>query len=155
MGKIIKRLNIYHLIVVSILTILTLVASYPLLRSGFYTSHDGLVHLINLAEFDRMIRAGQFPVRWAADLDFGYGNPIFSFYSPSFYYLSEILVPFMGYLGAIKSVLIFSILGSGIFTYLLVKDWWGIWGGSSRQQLIFFSLIVFWTFMSEPLFRNF
>jgi uncharacterized membrane protein len=109
--------------------ILTIIASLPLLKPGFFTSHDGLVHLINLAEFSRMLKSGQFPVRWAADLDFGYGNPLFNFYSPLLYYLSYPLTIIFGYIVSLKAVVILMLFLSGLFTYLLAKNFWGESGG--------------------------
>jgi len=50
-----------------------------LLHPGFYTSHDGYHQLIRLMHFDRGLKDGQFPVRWAGKAMAGYGYPLFIF----------------------------------------------------------------------------
>jgi len=50
-----------------------------LFHPRFYTSHDGHHQLIRLMHFDRGLRDGQLPVRWAGTALEGYGYPLFIF----------------------------------------------------------------------------
>src|SRR5579884_1136880 len=65
-------------------------AIYPLLPPGIPSTADGPLHLIRMAEFDAVLRSGVLYPRWAPDLAFGYGYPLFNYYAPLFYYLAEI-----------------------------------------------------------------
>jgi len=66
-------------------------AIFPLLKFEFFASHDGFFHLIRLAEFDKAIRGGQIPPRWAPGLAGGLGAPVFNYFYPLSYYLAEVL----------------------------------------------------------------
>lgn len=65
-------------------------AIYPLLPPGIPSTADGPLHLIRTVEFDAVLRSGVLYPRWAPDLAFGYGYPLFNYYAPLFYYLAEI-----------------------------------------------------------------
>jgi len=65
-------------------------AIYPLLPPGIPSTADGPLHLIRLVEFDAVLRSGVLYPRWAPDLAYGYGYPLFNFYAPLFYYVAEI-----------------------------------------------------------------
>lgn len=65
-----------------ILIILTFSFLVPLLQKGFYNSHDGEVHVARFAAYYKAYKDGQIPARWAGDLNFGYGSPLFIFYYP-------------------------------------------------------------------------
>lgn len=62
----------------------------PLLWPGFPPSHDGVLHVYRVLEMDRMWRAGVFYPRWAPDLVFGLGYPLFHFHSPLFPWLGAL-----------------------------------------------------------------
>ncbi|MGH2458236.1 MAG: 6-pyruvoyl-tetrahydropterin synthase-related protein, partial [Chloroflexota bacterium] len=65
-------------------------AIYPLLPPGIPSTADGPLHLIRDVEYDALLRSGVWYPRWAPDLAYGYGYPLFNFYAPLFYYLAEI-----------------------------------------------------------------
>jgi hypothetical protein len=69
------------------IVILTLPAVAPLMRAGFFESHDGHIHLYRLAALDRAVRAGVLYPRWFPEFAFGYGHPVLNFYGPLSYYL--------------------------------------------------------------------
>jgi len=54
----------------------------PLFTHPFYQSHDGEAHVARFAQYYKAFRDGQFPPRWAGNLNYGYGTPIFIFYYP-------------------------------------------------------------------------
>lgn len=65
----------------------------PLWRTpaNFLFLPDAFPHLFRFFEFDRVIHQGIFFPRWGADLAYGYGYPLFNFYSPLAYYIVEAL----------------------------------------------------------------
>ncbi|NOZ05264.1 MAG: hypothetical protein GXP41_02775 [Chloroflexi bacterium] len=68
---------------------LTLPATFPLLKPGYFDSDDGWIHLYRLAALDRALHSGVLFPRWFPDFAFGYGYPVLNFYSPLGYYLAE------------------------------------------------------------------
>ena len=98
----------------------------PLLGSNLMRSFDGLLHLHRLIQLDRLIGEGVLFSRWAPDLVFGYGYPLFNFYASLPYYLAE-LIHLIG-LDFVDSALAFFALCltlSGLTIYLFAKDIFG------------------------------
>ena len=93
-------------------------------HSGWYTSHDGVYHILRTEEALRMFKLGQFPLRWAGTLDQGFGIPLFNFVYPLPYYSSAMLSIFVGSVWAVKTVIILSYLmgGLGIYTLFCGKN---------------------------------
>ncbi|MGD2206166.1 MAG: 6-pyruvoyl-tetrahydropterin synthase-related protein, partial [Anaerolineae bacterium] len=101
---------------------LTLPALLPLLRVGFFDSHDGLFHVYRLKALDQAVRAGVLYPRWFPDFAFGYGHPVLNFYSPLSYYWG---LPFT-LLGAdaalaTKFVFVTGLLASALGMYLFAR----------------------------------
>ncbi|MBI4067753.1 hypothetical protein HY407_05200, partial [Candidatus Gottesmanbacteria bacterium] len=107
--------------------ILLLVATFPAIQSllppGFFNTHDGPFHLIRLFHFYNELISGQFPVRWAQDMAFWYGYPVFNYYYPLPYYIGSLFY-FVGFsLGeSIKSTITVSLIGSVIFFYIFLRN---------------------------------
>jgi uncharacterized membrane protein len=80
-----------------------------------------------------------FPVRWVADLGFGYGYPVFNFYAPLAYYVGS-LINILGFdvLSATKLMMILGVLLAGISMYFLAKELWGKFGGALAALLYVF-----------------
>ncbi len=57
----------------------------------YFFLDDGFLHLFRVFEFDRVLAGGVVYPRWAPDLAYGYGYPIFNYYPPLAYYLTETL----------------------------------------------------------------
>ena len=53
---------------------------------------DGAMHVARFASFYKELTAGQFPVRWASQFNYGYGMPFFNFFHPLPYIASFPLV---------------------------------------------------------------
>ena len=108
--------------------ILIVLVSFLPLYSLFYTTdllhtHDGLVHLPRIAAFYKALSVGHFPVRWASDLNYGYGMPLFNFIYPLPYFVASIFLHFgAGLVSAFKLSLALSYLLSGVFMYLFAKE---------------------------------
>lgn len=81
-------------------------------------THDGFVHLARIGAYFKALSDGQFPVRWAGDLNFGYGMPLFNF----MYHVPYAIASFAVFLGAglvsaFKITLVLSFILSGIFMF--------------------------------------
>lgn len=85
-------------------------------------THDGLVHLARIAAFVTALKEGEFPVRWAGYLNYGYGMPLFIFIYQVPYFISSLLVTLgLGLVWSFKVTLILSFILSGTFMYLFGK----------------------------------
>src|SRR5260221_13912515 len=54
----------------------------PLFHPGLYLSHDGENHVARISAYYQALLDGQLPPRWAGNLNFNYGSPIFVFFYP-------------------------------------------------------------------------
>jgi hypothetical protein len=72
------------------LAALALLAAWPVLRAGYPTIGDGLNHFYRLVEFEHLLGQGVWFPRWATDLGYGYGYPLFNFTPPLSYYLGAL-----------------------------------------------------------------
>jgi len=70
---------------------LVVLAVWPALRAGYPAIGDGLNHFYRLVEFEHLLAQGAWFPRWATDLGYGYGYPLFNFYPPLTYYLGALL----------------------------------------------------------------
>ena len=122
--KILKSL--LPIIIVVVLSVWTIL---PFLRSGFFPIHDD-TQVARVFEMAKGLSDGMFPVRWSADLGYGFGYPIFNFYDPLPYYIGGI-IEIIGFnaLLATKLMMALGVMASGISMYLLAKEFWGKQGG--------------------------
>ncbi|MGQ9598791.1 MAG: 6-pyruvoyl-tetrahydropterin synthase-related protein [Anaerolineae bacterium] len=97
-------------------------ALIPLMRCGFFESHDGLFHLYRLVALDRAVRAGVFYPRWFPEFAFGYGHPVLNFYGPLSYYWG---LPFtllgLDTVWAMKLVLAIGLVASALGMYWFAR----------------------------------
>ena len=100
----------------------SLIAGFNLFKPGYFTMHDDL-QVMRLYEMDRCLQDGQIPCRWSPDMDAGYGQPMFNFYSAFPYYLGG-TVKLLGFsfLDSVKILMFLCILASGIFSYLFFLE---------------------------------
>ncbi|MDO8621135.1 MAG: hypothetical protein Q7R31_02550 [Candidatus Levybacteria bacterium] len=89
-------------------------------------THDGLVHLARIAAYFKALSDGQIPVRWAGDLNYGYGMPLFNFMYQLPYLISSFFV-FLGFGLAVsfKITLALSFILAGIFMLGFSKAFFG------------------------------
>ncbi len=109
---------------------LTGLAVWPVARAGYPAIGDGLNHLYRLVEFDHLLHGGVWFPRWATDLCYGYGCPVFNFYPPLVYYLGA-LFHTLG-LSFAHSLLAIYLLAFGLAVsgaYALTHERWGAAGG--------------------------
>lgn len=122
--RLLKRFWIPLLII-----LLSIPSVFPLFSDGFFSMHDD-TQVARVYEMGKALKDGMFPVRWVADLGYGYGYPIFNFYSPLPYYIGGFFT-LIGFdaLIATKLMMGLGIVLSGIFMYFLAREFWGEWGG--------------------------
>ena len=114
-----RHFNKYYLIVLG-LSIPPLISIFSTLQ--FPHVHDGIVHLARMAAYFKALQDFQIPVRWAGDLNYGYGMPLFNFIYHVPYLFSALFI-FLGFglVFTFKIVLSLSFLLSGVFMFAFAK----------------------------------
>src|SRR5260221_3975795 len=122
-----------------IVLLFTFLATFSLFHSGLFPSHDGEYHVIRFYEFYRSLSMGQWYPRWAPDLYFGRGVPLFTYVYPLPNYVAA-LFHFLGisFIDTFKINLILASFLGAFFMYLFAKEWWGKMGGAVSE--------IFYTF---------
>jgi hypothetical protein len=100
-----------------LILVLSIPALIPLLRGDFFHFSDE-PQIANLYQMIRAIGSGQIPPRWAPDMSFGYGYPLFTFYYPLPFYLGTLFYFFTGSLVvSLKLLFAITVPLSGLFMY--------------------------------------
>lgn len=112
-----------------LLLILIIPAFAILLQKGYFSMHDDLQSMRQY-QLDKCFSDLQIPCRWVPDMGYGYGYPLFNYY-PSLPYLLGQPLRWLGlqYIDVVKIVGILGFIASGLFMYLLAKEFWGKIGG--------------------------
>ena len=85
-------------------------------------THDVVAHLPRIAAYYKALAAGQILPRWAADLNYGYGMPLFNFIYHVPYLVTSVPVALGSTLVfAYKFALLVSFLTAGVFMYLFAR----------------------------------
>lgn len=109
--------------IIFLLFIISVFLSINLFRGEFYISADGELHLARVAAFTKALKDGHFPVRWAKDLNYGYGYPIFNFVYPLPYLVSSFLnLAGLNIFNSLKIIFFFSFLFSGLGLYFWLEE---------------------------------
>lgn len=74
-----------------VLILSTIPLLYFIFNPLLFHTHDGLVHIPRIAAFYKALADGQFPVRWAGDLNYRYGMPLFNFIYQVPYFIASFL----------------------------------------------------------------
>ncbi len=112
------------------LMILTIPSIWWLVGSGYFNMHDDL-QVMRLYQMDKCLNDGQIPCRWSPDMVWGFGQPMFNFYSVFPYYLGmllKIILP-LTYLSTVKMLFLLSFVIAAIGMYKLAGTFWGKLGG--------------------------
>ena len=118
------------MIVILFFVLSSIPVCFGLLGEHILWGHDAASGLIRSLCVEKYWGNGQFLIRWAADINYGYGSPMFEFYPPFFSFFSFSLSKF-----ALNPAQALSLAGiilwifSGIGMYLLAKELWGNKGG--------------------------
>ena len=103
-----------------------LVAAQPLLAGSLPRGYDALLHLYRLVQLDHLISNGILFSRWAPDLAFGYGAPLFNYYAPLLYYLAEMPRLFgVEPARALTLILVATLIVGAVGMWGWARDWLG------------------------------
>ena len=106
-----------------IVILLGILAAQPLITGQLPQGDDTLYHLYRLGQVDALIRQGIFFSRWAPDLAYGYGYPLFNYYAPLVYYVTEPLcILGLSPVAATRLIYTFMFVLAGLSMYAWVKD---------------------------------
>ncbi len=120
------RITNCKLLNVALVCLFGMSAVTPFLKGPLPQTADGIIHLYRLVELDNLFRHGVLFSRWAPDLVYGLGLPLFNFYAPLSYYLAEVFhLLGLSLVNALKAAFCLAILGSGATMYLYVRDVFG------------------------------
>lgn len=112
------------------LAALCLMAFWPVARAGYPTIGDGLIHYYRLVEFAHLLQAGVWFPRWASDLAYGFGYPLFNFYPPLTYYLGTGFLAFgLIFEHSLLAVYAMAFALATVGAYQLGRALWGEVGG--------------------------
>lgn len=116
-----QRKKIPYLLLISVVSFLPVV--YFLLAQDLFHTHDGLVHLPRIGAYFNALKDGQILPRWAGDLNYGYGMPLFNFIYQTPYLVSSLFL-FLGanLVWSFKLSVVLSFFLSGIFMYLFARE---------------------------------
>ena len=110
--------------------LLSLPLVLPFFRSGYFPTHDGEWAIVRLGAMHRALMARHFPVRWAGNLNYSFGYPLFLFTYPLPYYLGELFyLAGFGLVGTVKILFVLGTILSGLAMFLLGKELFGNFGG--------------------------
>ncbi len=107
---------------------LALLAAHPFLsRPGLPRDTDAELHVFRAAELGYALRGGAGYVRWAPDLWYGYGYPIFNYYAPLTYYVANVfaILPGLDIVGGTKAVFVLGLILGALGAFMLGRDVFG------------------------------
>lgn len=109
--------------------VLSIFSFKSLLRAGYFPMHDDM-QVIRLVQLDKCFQDKQIPCRWVPDLGYGYGYPLFIYYSPLSYYVMEgFHLGGLSFIDSVKAEFIATFIFSGLAMFLLGRSLWGNFGG--------------------------
>lgn len=119
MGRFLKKHA--YLLAIIIFSCLPLFTTFT--TSLFPYTQDGWTHLAREGAYFKALADGQIPVRWAGDLNYGYGMPLFNF-AFHFPYMVASFFLFLGFglVFSYKLTLLLSFLLSGVYMYLFASE---------------------------------
>lgn len=94
------------------------------------SGHDTEAAVFKASEYFNAVKDGQIPPRWAKRLDFGLGQPTFTFtYTVPYLLTSGTMIAGLSSLSAFKFVMALSFPLSAFFAYLWLSRRFGMWQG--------------------------
>jgi hypothetical protein len=107
--------------------LLALFAIVPILaHSGLPNTADGPVHLMRQVELNQAWQDGILYPRWAPDLAYGYGMPLFHYAPPLLYYVTQVIhLSGLPLDASMKGTLVLMMLLYSVGMYLFARDLFG------------------------------
>lgn len=114
-------------IVIILLLFLVIPSFATLIRPGFFFMQDDL-QAFRIQQMDKCIQNFQIPCRWVPDAGYQYGYPQFNYYSPSAYYLGE-MIHLLGFqfIDAVKILFALGFVVGALTMFILLRAWLGLW----------------------------
>lgn len=117
-----------QLILILIYTGATFPAYKALRHPYMIAGHDADATVFKLMEFDQALADGHFPVRWSKRLNFGLGQPTFTFLYNAPYYVATVIRRMgFSYGGALKVLMGSGFVLGGYFAYLWLVRYFDQW----------------------------
>jgi hypothetical protein len=111
---------------VLMVSLLILVATQPFWYGSLMRSEEGLLHLYRLVALDQAVGYGDLWPRYVPTLFFGYGLPLFNFYSPVSLYPLELLhLAGLDFIRSLIGGILFYVWLGALGAYQLGKGWGG------------------------------
>lgn len=105
--------------------LLGLLAAFPFFKA-IPEGGDIFLHFYRLVQLDALVQQGIIYSRWAPDLAYGFGYPIFNYYAPLTYYLAEIIhLAGLDLQYAFLATFIIAFVVGAVSMYLWVRDLFG------------------------------
>ncbi len=135
----------------------TVIATLPFQEPGFFRGNDLTLEIVRIAEYAYSLQDGQFPVRLGANLEGGYGYPIYNFFPPVFLQLVTIfmLVGGLSIVVSIKLALFLLTLAAGLGMYWFAREHLGREGGLLAAGLYVLAPYHFFDIFSRNAFSEF
>jgi|SRR5581483_6398561 len=129
-----KKISVFLLIFFAVL------ASFPLFHPGLIPTHDGEYHVIRFYEFYKTVQSGYWYPRWAFDLNFKHGVPLFNYVYPLPNYLA-LLFHFVGFsfIDSFKLIMSFSLIVGSLFFFEWLLEFVGVIGAFCGALLYIFT----------------
>jgi hypothetical protein len=114
-----KKPLVADILCIVVLVVPTIIA---LLNNHYPSMHDDQ-HVARLFLFDKAFREGDMYPRWVDLLGFGYGYPLFNFYPPMIYFVSEVFrIIGFSFIWSIKMMIVTGFISAAIGMYLFAKS---------------------------------
>ncbi len=98
----------------------------PFLNFGVPYTHDGQIHIARMANYFLGYKQGQWPVRWAPNLNEGFGYPVFNFNYPLPYLMSIPLISVnLSLETTYKTLMLLGLFGLVSAMFLFLKQQFG------------------------------
>lgn len=129
------------------LVALSLVAIQPSTFGTMPATDDGLLHLYRLIGLDHAVRDGHLWPRYVPGMAYGYGVPVFNYYSPLSLYPAEVFqLTGLNFVSALLLSMIGMTLAGAAGMYLLARDWMNRTAGIAAAVAFIYApyLIINW-----------
>ncbi len=98
----------------------------PLFGARFIPTHDGEYHLVRFWQFFTMLKTGNLFPRWAPELNFGFGIPLFTFQYPFPNYIGSLFHVFgASFVDSVKWTTALGYFTALLFCFLYVRKVFG------------------------------
>jgi uncharacterized membrane protein len=103
---------------------LSLFALIPLFQQHLFATSDGLYHVYRAIEIGACLQDGAWVCRWAPNQFLGYGTPLFNFYSPFIYYITNLFHALgLGWVDATRAMVVLFMIFSAVAAYAYAAEW--------------------------------